>query len=225
MMSTVLCRKIGDTMTGALNLRDDSGGLFVPTQPAHAVNLDFTDLTYLKDAPHDGKPYVREDSKWVEAEETGDTIEEPPMSPVALWGRSSAGARGWIEIPQAPDNGMEEPPAEPVAIWGRSSAGARGWIAIDQTGVQVAGDNADQLGVVYVPDKRGLQIGPDGALAARIATDLDHGVILDAPANPIDPTATYVRKFGQWVENEAVSSLVPVGRSPRTGLRMATTTF
>ena len=203
--------KIGDTMTGPLTLYGP------PTQPLHAATLDWVDLNYLKDAPNDGKSYAREGGQWVEVEETSG-IEEPPASPVALWGRSSAGARGWIEIPQAPDNGMEEPPAEPVAIWGRSSAGARGWIAIDQTGVQVAGDNVDQLGVVYVPDKRGLQIGPDGALAARIATDLDHGVILDAPANPIDPTATYVRKFGQWVENEAVSSLVPVGRSPENGL-------
>ena len=34
----------------------------------------------------------------MEAEETGDTIEEPPMSPVAIWGRSSGGARGWLQI-------------------------------------------------------------------------------------------------------------------------------
>jgi hypothetical protein len=210
--------KIGDTMTGALNLRDDSGGLFIPTQPAHAINLDFADLTYLKDAPSDGKQYAREEGAWVEIEETGDTIEEPPMNPVALWGRSSGGARGWIEIPEAVLDSMDEPPMSPVAIWGRSSGGARGWIALDTSGVRVAGDTVDELGVVYVPDKRGLQIGPDGALTARIATDLDHGVILDAPATPQTPDATYVRKFGQWVENTAAQGLTPVGRSPVNGL-------
>ena len=87
--------KIGDTMTGALNLRDDKGGLFIPNQPAHAINLDFAELTYLKDAPTDGKQYVREEGKWVEAAPSDSGIEEPPMNPVAVWGRTliAAGRR------------------------------------------------------------------------------------------------------------------------------------
>ena len=209
--------KIGDTMTGRAR-----SWPVRPNNPLEAASKDYVDLREPQEAPHNGEHYARKDGQWMRFEFPAAVSKSRQMSPVAIWGRSSGGARGWLEIPQAPDNGMEEPPAEPVAIWGRSSAGARGWIAIDQTGVQVAGDNVDQLGVVYVPDKRGLQIGPDGALTARIATDLDHGVILDAPATPPTPDATYVRKFGQWVENTAAQGLTPVGRSPveRAGQRL-----
>ena len=62
--------------------------------------------------------------------------------------------------------------------------------------LKVAGETIDRLGIVYVPPDQGLQVAPDGALAARIASDSKHGVILDAPFGQ----ATWVRHGeGRWV--------------------------
>jgi hypothetical protein len=75
------------------------------------------------------------------------------------------------------------------------------WVENKADPVEIAGKTADKTGIVYIPDDHGLQVSPDGALAATIASDVTFGVIKDPPPLPDD--VTYVRKFGQWVEAEA----------------------
>src|SRR5256885_774588 len=86
--------KIGDSMTGPLTLHGP------PTQPLHAATMDWVDLNFLKDAPNDGQMYGRKGGQWQVVEITeGGGMAEPPADPVAVWGRTSAGARGWAEVP------------------------------------------------------------------------------------------------------------------------------
>ena len=89
-------------MQGFLTLHDN------PEHPFHAATKDYVDLSEPQEAPHNGKLYARQDGQWVEIEEQQAPMEEPPASPVALWVRSSAGARGWIELPDASQS-IEEP--------------------------------------------------------------------------------------------------------------------
>ena len=116
----------------------------------------------------------------------------------------------WKEIEG--EGGMEEPPAEPVGMWGRTSAGARGWALIDQTGALIAGNTPTETGVIYVPDDRGLNLSPDGAVTLRPAGQYpDLGGMFEAPLND----GPYVRDNGQWAKlPEAASDFVTVGRSP-----------
>ena len=147
------------------------------------------------------KTYVRKFGQWVENEPS--EFDEPPMSPVAIWGRSSGGARGWLPIPEAILDSMEEPPMSPVGLWGRSSGGARGWLMIDQTGVVVAGDGPDQKGIVYVPDAMGIALGQDGRITLAPTTPSQIGGIVDAPfSDPTNPIG-YVRQNAAWVESKA----------------------
>ena len=107
---------------------------------------------------------------------------------------------GQLALKPASDSeigGMREPTPGP-ATWVRS--GEMRWVP-----APLAGRSSDptvatetEIGVVYVPSDRGLQLGQDGMLTALIANDQKHGVILDAPALP--DGKVYNRKFGQWVE-------------------------
>lgn len=185
--------KTEDPATLHLNIasRNDLGGVIIAPQPGLAIdqtgNLTLAratpeDIGGVQDAPRD---------------DTGKRLF------ARQWGQ-------WKEIEG--EGGMEEPPAEPVGMWGRTSAGARGWALIDQTGALIAGNTPTETGVIYVPDDRGLNLSPDGAVTLRPAGQYpDLGGMFEAPLND----GPYVRDNGQWAKlPEAASDFVTVGRSP-----------
>lgn len=90
---------------------------------------------------------------------------------------------------------------------------------VEAEAIRPAGDSVDKIGVVYIPDDRGLDIGPDGRLTLFPASDNRLGGMFDVPAVP--PDKSYVRKYAQWVEASASGVLVqdtPPASAPANAL-------
>ena len=180
--------KIGDTMTGKLTLDGP------PVNPNHAATKDYVDLSEPQEAPYNGKKYARQDGQWVEIEPSeGGGIEEPPMSPVAIWGRSSGGARGWLQIDNG--NGLLDP-ALYVHVAGDTMQGTltlahEGGLAMEAVTVSQLETLRDEIKPL-VPIGRspvnGLENGYDDVLKAQtiwvpLATDKLAGSIVEPPVD------------------------------------------
>ena len=170
--------KIGDTMTGPLVL---SGA---PTQPRHAVTMDWADLTFIKDAPADGKPYARNNEQWVEVEDTAG-MQEPPMSPVAIWGRSSGGARGWIALDQTGVTVAGDTAAEVGVIYVQPdrglNLGADGGISL-----RPAGQYPDLGGMFEAPLNDGPYVRDNGQWAKLPEAASDFVTVGRSPIQALD---------------------------------------
>ena len=100
----------------------------------------------------------------------------------------------------------------------KTEAGNSSWVETLPT--KIAGNNAADVGVIFVPDDRGLNLGADGSLTLRPAGEYPLlGGIFEPPILPADKT--YVRKTGQWVEalqsaGVLVSDTPPVPTPPAT---------
>lgn len=153
------------------------------------------------------KTYLRKFGQWVESlavKPAGETVDKigvvfvPPDRGLAL------NVEGSLALKPASENeigGIREP-AFGQGTWVRHGEGR--WVPapLPADPVTPAGNTAAEIGVVYIPDDRGLDIGDDGSLTLLPASDNRLGGLFDAPALPADKT--YLRKFGQWVENTAV---------------------
>jgi hypothetical protein len=205
------------------------GGVKVPARgPGQGLDLDtqgfltappatHEHLGGILEPPKDGKAYARSTdtttgiADWTEvagSKTAGNTVAEIGVVYVPARSLSTGldiDKDGCLRAPPATHEhlgGIIEPTKD-GKLYVRSTDATTGignWI--ETKAVKPAGNTPDKIGVVFVPDDRGLDLdAANGSLTLLPASDNRLGGLFDVPALPND--RTYVRKYAEWVEAPA----------------------